>query len=49
MFLYIVYTIILLYLAVVVALEFFSEKRWKNQIAIVMVLLIFTMRLLQVK
>lgn len=49
MFLYIVYTLILAYITVVVVLEFLSEKRWKQQLAMVMVLMIFIMRLLQIK
>jgi hypothetical protein len=49
MILYIIYTIILIYVAIIVALEFLSEKKWKNQIAMAMVLLIFVLRILQIK
>jgi hypothetical protein len=46
---YYVYTIILAYLTVIVAIEFFNESKWKNQLAMAMVLLVFILRLLQIK
>jgi hypothetical protein len=46
---YYIYTIILAYITVVIAIEFFKESKWKNQLAIAMVLLIFILRLLQIK
>lgn len=49
MILYVIYTLILAYVTLIVVLEFLSEKRWKTQIAMIMVLLIFTLRLMQIK
>jgi len=49
MFLYIIYTVILIYLTGVLSIEFFHEKNWKNLIAISMVLLVFILRILQIK
>ncbi|MDX9929653.1 MAG: hypothetical protein RBS37_07360 [Bacteroidales bacterium] len=49
MVLHIIYIIILAYLTVIIALEFWHEKRWKLQIAMAMVLLVFILRLLQIK
>ncbi len=47
--LYIIYTIILLYVTVILGIEFYNEKKWKMQIAIAFVLLIFVLRILQIK
>lgn len=47
--LYFIYTLILAYIAVVLGLEFIHEKRWKMQIAIAFVLLIFMLRIFQIK
>ncbi len=47
--LYIIYTIILIYVTVILGIEFFQERKWKMQIAIAFVLLIFILRILQVK
>jgi hypothetical protein len=49
MILYIIYTIILIYVTFIVAVEFLSEKRWKSELAMAMVLLIFILRILQIK
>ncbi len=46
---YIIYTIILAYITFVVFLEFFKEKRWQSKIAIAMVLMVFILRLAQIK
>jgi hypothetical protein len=47
--LYYIYTAILAYLAVVITIEFLNEKKWKNQVAMAMVLLVFILRILQIK
>jgi hypothetical protein len=47
--LYVIYTLILAYVTFVVIIEFLKEKKWRNQLAIAMVLLIFIVRLLQIK
>ncbi len=47
--LYIIYTLILAFVTFVVLLEFLKEKKWRNQMAMAMVLLIFILRLLQIK
>jgi len=49
MFLHILYTIILAYVTFIVSAEFLTEKKWKNQVAIAMVLLIFILRILHLK
>jgi len=46
---YYIYTIILIYITWVIVIEFFKETKWKNQLAIAMVLLVFVLRLLQIK
>jgi RsiW-degrading membrane proteinase PrsW (M82 family) len=46
---YYIYTIILIYLTVIIVIEFFKESNRKNQIAMAMVLLVFILRLLQIK
>jgi hypothetical protein len=46
---YYIYTIILVYITWVIVIEFFKETKWKNQLAIAMVLLVFVLRLLQIK
>lgn len=46
---YYIYTLILAYLTTVVAIEFLNEKKWRNQIAMAMVLLVFVLRILQIK
>ncbi len=47
--LYYIYTLILAYVTFVVLIEFFREKKWRDQLAMAMVLLIFLLRLLQIK
>ena len=49
MLLYILYTVILIYVTTLIFIEFFHEKKWKNQIALAFVLLIFVLRILQIK
>ena len=39
--LYAIYTLILAFVTYVITLEFIQEKKWKNQLAMAMVLLIF--------
>jgi hypothetical protein len=46
---YYIYTLILLYITGITAIEFFKESKWKNQVAMAMVLLVFVLRLLQIK
>jgi hypothetical protein len=46
---YIIYTIILLFITVILVIEFVKEKNWRNLLAISMVLLVFILRLLQIK
>lgn len=47
--LYYIYTLILAFLTVVLGIEFFKEKNWKMKVAIILVLLIFVLRILQIK
>lgn len=47
--LYIIYTIILIYITVILGIEFYRERKWKMQVAIAFVLLIFLLRILQIK
>lgn len=47
--LYAIYTLILAFVTYVITLEFIQEKKWKNQLAMAMVLLVFILRLLQIK
>ncbi|MDX9904477.1 MAG: hypothetical protein RB288_10425 [Bacteroidales bacterium] len=47
--LYVIYTLILAYVTFVVIIEFLKEKKWRNQLAMAMVLLVFILRLLQIK
>ncbi len=47
--LYYIYTLILAYVTFVVIIEFLKEKKWRNQLAMAMVLLIFILRILQIK
>ncbi len=44
-----IYIIILSILTVFVMIELFSEKQWKKQIAFVMILIPFILRILQIK
>jgi len=46
---YVIYTLILAYVTFVVIIEFLKEKKWRNQLAMAMVLLVFILRLLQIK
>ncbi len=46
---YIIYSLILLFVTVILVLEFFKEKDWRKMIAVSMVLLVFVLRLLQIK
>lgn len=47
--LYIIYTVILIYIAAILSIEFVKEKDWKMQIALAFVLLIFVLRIFQIK
>jgi hypothetical protein len=47
--LYTIYSLILAFVTFVISLEFLNEKKWKNQLAMAMVLLVFVLRLLQIK
>ena len=47
--LYAIYSLILAFVTFVLSLEFLNEKKWKNQLAMAMVLLVFVLRLLQIK
>lgn len=47
--LYYVYTVILAYVTFVIVIEFLKEKKWRDQIAMAMVLTVFILRLLQIK
>jgi len=47
--LYFIYTVIMAYIAFILGMEFIQEKRWKMQVAIAFVLLIFALRIFQVK
>lgn len=46
---YIIYTIILAYITFIVAIEFLKDKKWKNKVAMAMVLMVFILRLVQIK
>lgn len=46
---YIIYTIILAYVTFIVVLEFLQDKKWKNKVAMAMVLMVFILRLAQIK
>ena len=37
------------YISAIVGVELFAEKSWKKQIALAMVLLVFALRVLQIK
>lgn len=47
--LYTIYSLILAFVTFVISIEFLNEKKWKNQLAMAMVLLVFVLRLLQIK
>nr|MBN2278078.1 hypothetical protein [candidate division Zixibacteria bacterium] len=47
--LYWIYVLITLFLSIIIIIELFSEKQWKKQIALAMVLLPFVLRILQIK
>lgn len=47
--LHVIYTLILIYITIILGIEFFGEKKWKMQIAIAAVLLIFILRILHIK
>ena len=47
--LYYIYTLIIAFVTFVISIEFLNEKKWKNQLAMAMVLLVFVLRLLQIK
>lgn len=47
--LFVIYTIILTYVAFILILEFIREKNWKMQLAIAVVLLVFAMRIFHIK
>jgi hypothetical protein len=44
-----IYIIIITYFAVLLVTEMFAEKDWKKQIALMMVLIPFVLRILQIK
>jgi hypothetical protein len=46
---YFIYTLILLFITGITVIEFFKESKWKNKLAMAMVLLVFVLRLLQIK
>jgi hypothetical protein len=46
---YYIYTLILAYITGIIIVEFFNESKWKNKIAMAMVLLVFILRLMQIK
>lgn len=46
---YIIYTLILAYISFIVVIEFLKEKKWKSKLAMAMVLMVFILRLLQIK
>jgi len=46
---YYIYTLILGYITLIITIEFFKESKWKNKLAMAMVLLVFVLRLLQIK
>jgi len=47
--LFTIYILILLLLATIVVIELFKEMEWKKQIAYVMILIPFVLRILQIK
>lgn len=46
---YIIYTIILAYITFIVVIEFLKDKKWKSKVAMAMVLMVFILRLVQIK
>lgn len=46
---YIIYSIILLFVTIILVLEFLKERDWRKLLAVSMVLLVFVLRLLQIK
>ncbi len=49
MTLYIIYTAILVYVSFILFRLFLKEKQWKNQLALILVLIVFILRILQIK
>lgn len=47
--LYWVYILMAAYISILILIEMFAEKAWKKQMALAMVLLIFVLRVLQIK
>ncbi|MBN2226157.1 MAG: hypothetical protein JW763_02215 [candidate division Zixibacteria bacterium] len=47
--LYWIYVLITVFLTVLIVMELFTEKNWKQQIALAMLLLPFVLRILQIK
>lgn len=47
--LHVIYTLILVYITFILGIEFIKEKKWKMQVAIAFVLLVFILRILHVK
>ncbi len=47
--LYWIYVLITVFLTTLIVMELFTEKRWKQQIALAMLLLPFVLRILQIK
>ncbi len=46
---YIIYTLILAYITFIVVIEFIKDKKWKSKVAMAMVLMVFILRLVQIK
>ena len=46
---YLIYSLILAYITLIIIIEFVTESKWKNKLAMAMVLLVFILRLLQIK
>jgi len=49
MLMYLIYTAILLFLAIILVLEFIRERDWRKLTAIAMVLMVFLLRIFQIK
>lgn len=47
--LYWTYVLITVFLAAIVVIELFTERDWKKQVTLSMVLIVFVLRILQIK
>lgn len=47
--LYWIYILITLFIAVLVGIELFTDKKWKNQIALALILIPLILRILSIK